>query len=241
MSVFRVKAEPGKEPCDWKVEKYSDIDYEEWVKRFNELPDLLGAGNIEGEQRAQVKEAMTAILIEGLMPAYLELKAIRKLKDSNLPIMDHRQPYEDLARKVWKAYKVYTQRAVELMGFDIGFLFQKETTFESGLIEFRKKHSNMRPTFEDLLKWARRVWQEPLANFRNTLEHEGRDHPEEFPAFYTPEHSERLFKFAWVTITDLLPMLLESKLPHGMRLVQQNGPGPRFTYHIPGFPNNITE
>lgn len=77
------------------------------------------------------------ILMDGLVPAFMELRAIRAPETAKLPLAERFQPYEDFARKLWKAYKDLTQRAAEAMGFDIGFLYQKDTKFDEGLSKFR--------------------------------------------------------------------------------------------------------
>ncbi len=56
-----------------------------------ELPTILEAGIIEGKQREDAKSALVSILIDGLMPAFSELKEIRAPVGKELPEMNRRQ------------------------------------------------------------------------------------------------------------------------------------------------------
>jgi hypothetical protein len=126
------------------------------------------------------------------------------------------------------------------MGYKIGFLFAKtDTTFRDGLAIFRQDNPTVHAKFEKLLEMTRSGWQGNLVKFRNSLlEHHGGDR-KEFEWFYKPENAEALFDVVWKTIANILPMLLESRLMHGTRLIEQrpDDPGPRwpqrFQYHIP--------
>lgn len=229
MSVFRIKTN-GLEPIHWKHEKFADIDYEEWMKQILDLLPIVDAGTIIGEQREKVKDAIGDIVIEGLMPAYLELREIRNAGKSDKPILDQRQPFEDLARKLWKAYKELMQNAARLMDFDIGFLFEKDKKFKDGLIGFRQRNPRLHKQFEKLLEMTRSGWQTELCKFRNSLlEHSGGDR-NDFEWFYNPENAEALFDEVWKTIANILPMLLEVRLMHNGRLIEQHpdDPGPRW-------------
>jgi hypothetical protein len=238
--VYRVK-DNGKEPCDWEIEKFADIPYERWVQDILELKVVLNAGSISGEQREQVNDAIGDIVFEGLMPAYLELQEIKKLNASSSPLLNRRQPYEDLARKLWKAYKELMQTAVRLMGFDIGFLFQNDKVFRTGLEKFRQDNPNVNKHFERVLEHGKTGWQEKLYRFRNSIcEHQGGTR-EDFEWFYEAANAEELFNDVWTAIAYILPMLLELKLFHGTRLVEQSpdDPGPRwperFRFDMPIF------
>lgn len=244
MSIFRTN-DNGGEPSSWEVKKFAEIPFEEWVRQMLDLLPLVDAGTIVDPKRQEVKEAITSILIEGLMPAYLELKEIRQLGTSGKPILHQWQPYEDLARKLWKAYKELMQNAVRLMDLDIGFLFQeKENKFRKGLAAFRQQNPRLREKFEELLEATRTSWQDALAKFRNSfLEHQGGDR-KDFEWFYKAENAEALFDAVWRAIANILPMLLELRLPNGVRLIEQSpdDPGPRwpqrFRYQVPGLGNS---
>lgn len=229
------------EPNQWKVEKFADIAWEEWVKQVLDLHRIVDAGTIYDPERAQLNEAITAILIDGLMPAFLELKQIRDPKTKSLPILDRQQPYEDLARKLWKAYKEHMQAAARLAGFKIGFLFDDDKKFNAGVEAFCKANPNLRAGFQKFLEETRQSWQNDLSSFRNKwLEHPIGDRSK-YDKFYTPEYAEAIFEAVWMAIVDIMAILLELKLQPGVRLVEQHpdDPGPkwaqRFRFDHPAF------
>lgn len=240
MGIYRMKVEHGVKPSEWPAEHFANVGSdEEFVKRFTELPTIVDAGTIQGQQREDVKHAILNVLMEGLVPAFSELQQIRTASP-NLPLMNRCQLYEGLAGKLWKAYKDLTQKAVRAMGFDIGFMFTKKD-FKEGLENFRKQNPKLRDSFDALLINAREKWQNDLAKFRNNwIEHQSGSQ-KQFQKFYTQEYAEELFDNVWRTIADIIPVLLETRLPFEGRLIERSHddggpPWPqRFQFHIPGF------
>lgn len=230
----------GQEPNKWTMAKFADIGAgEEFVKGMLDVTPVLDAGTIEEPTRAKVKEAILAILIEGLMPAFLELRQIRDSAGTPLPLLDQWQPYEDLARKLWNSYSDLTQKAARLMGFKIGFLYDDEKTFRDGLKEFRQANPALKEGFESFLEQTRERWQNDLAKFRNTwLEHKVSDR-RKFAKFYTVTYAEALFDATSKAILDILVALLELRLPRGVHLAEQSPDDPnpkwaqRFRYTLP--------
>jgi len=128
----------GKEPNEWPQVQFATVGAsEEFIEVFSgELLELLGASFIFGEERDAVKAAITTVLVEGLMPAFEHLRKIRLSVTHRIPELNRRQLYEDFARVLWHAYKDLFQKAVLLLGFDIGFQFDTEAKFKKGLADF---------------------------------------------------------------------------------------------------------
>jgi hypothetical protein len=240
MSVYRIKHEPGKEPRDWKVEKFAEIGWDEkFVRDMTELRTVLNATMIFGKQREDVNDAIGVILMDGLMPAFRELQQIRAAEGKQLLILDRRELHHDFCRKLWKAYKDLTQRAATEIGFNIGFLFKDPVDFKNGLKKFEEDHPNVRPELGNALEGTRSRWQNELARFRNTfLEHQDSD-PGVFEKFYEIKYVEALFDEVWNTIVELLAVLLEAKLPSHTKLAltdrnqMPNWPN-RFVFQVSG-------
>ncbi len=245
MVIRRIEVEPGVEPYKWTVVKLADIGADEpFVKGIDELLPIVDAGTIYEPQRKQVKEAITSILVDGLMPAFLELREIRDSVGKDIPLMNRMQPYEDLGRKLWRSYKELMQKAIKLMGFDIGFLFARtDKAFQDGMKKFRAANPRLRDGYEVFLEGNRKGWQHELSKFRNDwIEHPHED-PGKFAGFYHPKAAEDLFDCTWRAVADILPPLLELRLMDGVTLVEQHpgDPNPRwpqrFRYHHPSFAN----
>ena len=128
----------NKDPNQWVVKKYADVGATEpFMSQILDVQDVLNATLIFGADRERVSQSITMILMDGLLPAFLELRQIRDSVNKDLPIVDGYQLYEDFGRKIWKSYKELMQNAAKEIGFDVGFLFQKDTLFEQGLVRFR--------------------------------------------------------------------------------------------------------
>jgi hypothetical protein len=235
----------GREPNKWEVHHFANVGTgEPFVQGMLDLDPVVGACRFSESECKEVKETINSVLIDGLMPAFLELRQIREsVSNTTMPVLDRLQLYEDLGRKLWKAYKDLTEKAARAIGFKIGFLYDDEKKFQEGLKEFREKNPRLREGFEKFLESTRKEWQNDLAKFRNTwLEHQRGDR-EPFKKFYQPQYAEYLFEAVWRTIADILPPLLELRLTEGVRLVEQdpNDSGPRwaqrFRYDHPAFRN----
>jgi hypothetical protein len=122
------------EPQQWKVTHFANVGAsEEFIQQvMMEMPLLVDAGTIYEPQRQKVKDAIGAISIDGLIPAFTRLKQIRTSLQQELPELDRRQLYEDFTIAVWRAYKDRMPEALKLMGFNMGFLFQNDQNFEKG-------------------------------------------------------------------------------------------------------------
>ena len=98
---------------------------EEIIDTFSgELLELVDGSMIFGGDREAVKNAIMTVVVEGLMPPFEHLKKIRAAVLSPLPELNRRQLYEDSARVLWHAYKDLFPKAVQLLGFNIGFLWR---------------------------------------------------------------------------------------------------------------------
>ena len=63
-------------------------------------------------------------------------------------------------------------KAAYLLGFEIGFQFQKAAAFENGIKGFPSKHPCLIMDVPELLRRQREGWQKGLVEFRNDfLEH----------------------------------------------------------------------
>jgi hypothetical protein len=221
-SVWSV-TDNGKEPNEWKIVHYAAVGTsEEFIDFFSgELLELVDASAIYGSDRDKLKNSILTTLTEGLMPAFEQLKKVRLSLASPVPEINRKQHYEDFARVLWHAYKDLMPKTVSLLGFDIGFQFQKTGPFERGIDDFAKKHQNLIVDVPELLRRQREGWQQDLAKFRNEfLEHRSLD-VGEVEKYYRPQWAEMAFDFAWRTIAELIPVFLEARFAptYSIRLI----------------------
>jgi hypothetical protein len=227
-------------PRDWKVAPFASVGTDEpFVKEMLEVLDILNGTVIEGQQREKVKTAITTIMMDGLIPAVMELRVIRAPETINLPLAERFQPYEDFARKLWKAYKDLTQRAAAEMGFEIGFLYQKDTKFEEGLKKFRAEWPGLPAEFENWTRQTRKEWQNEFSKFRNGFVEHREGERMDFRMFYDNAFVEQLFESAWGMIVNLLVILMSLKLPPRVHIALNDekihGPWPnRFRWVVEG-------
>jgi hypothetical protein len=209
-SSIVVTHDNGKEPNEWPKEVFSDVGTnDEFVRQFaDEFMELMGATSIFDPERQDVKDALMVLLIEGLLPAYVRLREIRSSTGQQIPVLNRRQQFEGFAGELWRAYKALMPKATKLLGYDIGFLFQKPPDFKKGVTAFRAAHPS-RTNVLDLLLSQKVNWQNGLAAFRNFVEHRGAS-PEKFTEYYKPETAEFLFETVWRTMADILPVFIAS-------------------------------
>jgi hypothetical protein len=198
----------GKEPNQWPQEVFSSVGTnDEFVWQFAEFMDYIGATRFSEPQKGDIKEAIMVVLVEGLLPAYEHLRLIRAFDGKQIPVLNRRQHFEDFTSALWRAYKTLTPKATNLLGFDIGFLFQGTGRFESGATAFRAAHPD-EAFVTEYLQIQKKNWQDALGRFRNEfIEHRGAER-DEFAKFYELQTAEFLFNAVWRTIADLLPAFI---------------------------------
>lgn len=222
---------------------YADIGVnEEFVRELVlELPEILDATLVLGEDREKVRHAILDISLQGLMPAFEGLRQIRNSVGTNLPILNSRKLYEDFAISLWRAYKDLAQVAARLLEPDIGFIYQQDSAFDAGAQKLEAKLGEKARELVDRMRDDRQEWQSDFAEFRNYLEHKDGSDPTRFAKYYTPDEVEDLFDLAWNGIADLLTFLLSLRLPPDTRLVEvapEHRAGPmerRYRFVVAGF------
>jgi hypothetical protein len=210
--VWRFK-DNGKEPSQWERVQFTDGGAsEEFVEFFTgELLELLDASALYGNEREAVKDAIKSTLVEGLMRSFEHLRKIRQSVSVHIPELNRLQLYEDFARVLWHAYKDLMPKVALLLGFDIGFQFQKDAIFEKGLAEFNGKYPSLIMDIPGVLKRQRVNWQQGLSEFRNDFLEHRKQNISTFERYYQSETAEMLFDHAWRTMADLLPVFVEAR------------------------------
>ena len=78
------------------------------------------------------------------------------------------------------------QKAAKMMEPEIGFLFQKDAQFETGLAAWDKKRPGAEKALGGYLRKQRVDWQNDLADFRNYFEHKDETDPAVYAGRYDP-------------------------------------------------------
>jgi len=101
--------------------------------------------------------------------AFDELRSIRLYKDKPLPILNRKKHYENFARVLWHGYKDLWSKVAGLLGYNIGFVFQREANFNQSLEAFvSQNQSQLLLDVREFLTRQRTNWQHDLATFAMT-------------------------------------------------------------------------
>ena len=156
-------------------------------------------------------------------PLYLELNyaflAYRSLQGKLLKY-ERDKEYSNLYEHLWTAYKDRLPKVVKVLGFDIGFLFKKDTQFEAESLAYFASH-NLPSDLRRMMKQDRRLWQQGLADFRNLYRQHQTVGPEIEKVWFTPRCAEVIFDSVWQAIEDIIVKLLDAKLQaesHGLMI-----------------------
>jgi len=216
----------GKEPNEWDQAQFSatpaDRPFADFF--FDEIHDLVNASSIVNEDRQELRDAIMVMVTEGFLPAYEDLRAIRAYKeDRRIPVLNRKKHYDDFARTLWHGYKDLLPKVVGLLGYNIGFLFQRERNFTTGLEAFvADNRLNVLLDLAEFLPRQRNGWQRELMTFRNEyLEHRDADVAAQVEKFYEPAWAERVFVHAWRTAAELIVFLLETRFPAQMSITHR--------------------
>jgi hypothetical protein len=207
----------GKEPRDWDKAQFSstpaDSPFMDFF--FDELQNLVNTSTIFDQDRQELLDAIMIMATEGFLPAYEDLRAIRAYKGHHIPVLNRKKHYEDFARSLWHGYKDLMPKVVGLLGYDTGFVFQRDGKFKAGLEAFvADNHGDLLLNVAEFLPRQRNGWQEELKTFRNGyLEHRDADVAAQVERFYEPVWAEKVFLHAWRTAAELIVFLLETRFP----------------------------
>jgi hypothetical protein len=201
-------------PMPFEIRPYSDVGSGEpfLARLMLGLLDILDATMYP--KRIEIKEAIAAITMDCVLPAFLSLRELRKIADDrNAPVVSKQKHFDDMCKSLWSAYKDRTRTAAELMGYDIRFLCKEGPVFEFGCKEFQTAHPEVNEELIRRMKHNRSTWQSHLVRFRNDyLEHKKLTQ-QDVVAMYSLLQAESFFLNVWVAIEEILVMLLAAGLP----------------------------
>ena len=207
----------GKEPRDWDKAQFSSTPGEGPFMEFffDEIYELVNTSTIDGKDREELRDAIMVMVTEGLLPAYEDLRAIRAYKDKQIPVLNRKKHFDDFVRALWHGYKDLMPKVAALLGYNIGFLFQRDGNFKTGLEAFvTANRGDLLLDVAEFLPRQREGWQQELKTFRNEyLEHRDADVVAQVEKFYEPAWAEKVFVHAWRTAAELIVFLLETRFP----------------------------
>jgi len=217
----------GKEPNEWDQAHFSaapaDRPFADFF--FDEIHELVNGSTIVNEDRQEICDAIMIMVTEGFLPAYEDLRAIRTFKDNpRVPVLNRKKHYDDFVRALWHGYKDLMPRVLCLVGYDVGFLFQRDGNFKAGLEAFVTENRDyLLLDVSEFLPRQRDGWQQELKTFRNEyLEHRDADAAAQVEKFYEPTWAERVFVHAWRTAAELIVFLLETRFPPQMSITHRS-------------------
>jgi hypothetical protein len=225
-----------------RIELYANFGTGEvWVSRVMlGLLAVVDASTVPN--RDEVKEAI-GLVFEALTAAFNDLRTLRELTSrGDTPATESAAAYSGFYVHLWRAYKDRFQKSVPpALGYDIGFLWGADKTFDAGATAFAAAHPEVDARLIEMMRNDRREWQNDLALFRNEhLEHQRPVDRELLARFYRPDSADTAFENVWQAIEDITVQLLVSYLPTGVELVEipeeQRDPvvPRRFGFHVPG-------
>jgi hypothetical protein len=164
--------------------------------------------------RDEIKGAIVELAMHSVGQAFLSLRELRAIAaDPNVPHLTKTKAADEMYKCLWAAYKDRLQTAAKLIGFDIGFLYQNDSKFEEGCLEFMRKYPNVSSDLISRMRGYRSTWQPKLAAFRNDYtEHKTLD-ARAIAEFHNLAFAERMFEHVWVAAEELLFFMIAAHLP----------------------------
>ncbi|MFC1656410.1 hypothetical protein ACFL14_00370 [Patescibacteria group bacterium] len=193
------------------MEKYADFDSKNpWVARlWINLPELLNQTEFNEINKQDIANSIHDIC-EQLSIAFESLQKIKS--DQNLTVLTKESAFQNAYSALWRAYSDRFQTTCQKIGYDIGFLFEKNLKFEKDSIEFIKQHPEIPDDFRKILKIDRKIWQNGFADFRNQyIEHKQISHSIK-NVYYKLDMLESIFNNVWQAIEDSLAFFINVKL-----------------------------
>lgn len=196
-----------------ELKKITDFGTNEsWVARtemtmLDFIPFLrVGDGDnpvlaFEAKKEAATGLAMT--IAEELGQAFIDLRRLRESKGSLPTELETAKAYRDLYGHLWVAYKSRFQELMKLLGYDIGFIFDKDTKFAQLSTAFLAAHPGVDPHLTERIKEDKSSWQKALYTYRNDGEHNVKEPTFNEHPMHSLENAEAIFSNTWHAIEDI--------------------------------------
>jgi|GEM_PF-6010590 len=209
------------------LKKFSDVGMGELFmsRLFHFQGDILN-GLFGGKDKEDIQQAIMKVLFEGLEPAFRSLRGLRlKWHDDQIPEREKIQLVESVYTYLVIAFKDRFQDVVEKMGFEIGFIFQKQDHFLKGCQKFKTQYPKIDTAFIDTII-EDRVWINLMIAVRNNvIDHQAGKDPvviSRLSNFLNLNTVEVLFENCWKTMEDFLVVFADSLTDpkYGMKILE---------------------
>jgi len=217
MPIYRFDPQkPGKP----EAELFSNIDLSEpFAARIWGLLDILKLTNYKNKK--EINDAIFSVLTECLLPAHISLVNIRNHQTPPiLPELDRQKDYYDLHNHLWAAYKDRMPLVFKNSKFDVGFIFQKDANFETGLKKLKKDFPILTDDFCRTVAEDRNTWQKDMAMIRNDYIQHKKIESEVAEIFFTLENSEIIFQNIWLAIEQIILNFLVLEFPSSLKIIE---------------------
>jgi hypothetical protein len=199
---------------EFKVEPYANFGSgEPWVARvLLQWQSVVNAVPAFGATRDRFHLAEGEVF-ETLGMAFQVLRKLREQVAGNAPGLELAESYASLYGYLWSAYKDRFQKAIRILGPDLGFFWDKDSKFENGAAALVSDHAEY-SGLVDLMRLYRQNFHSALAYYRNSyLEHrQDEADPRMLQSFHRLEAAEDTFNKVW-----------RSRLPRCSRFVRRPG------------------
>lgn len=199
------------------VKLFSDVGMGEvFMARLMHVRNHILSGVYGLENRQEIEDSIMRVIFDGLEPAFRSLREVRKeWVDDKVPEKRKRQHIENVYTYLTIAFKDRFQQTAKEFGYEIGFIFQKDSTFKKGAQEFILRHPKIGNDLFQLAQDDRATWLSRMIAVRNiAIDHagdKGREEVEEMEKRLTPEDAETIFDNCWRAIEDTIIIFVLDK------------------------------
>ena len=157
-----------------------------------------------------------SLIFDGLEPAFRSLRELRKeWTDEKVPEKRKRQHAENVYSYLTIAFKDRFQQSAKEFGYDIGFIFKNEKSFEEGSKEFVRQHPKIGNDFIGLVRNDKLIWLGLMIQVRNdVIDHaagKDKERVRELEMNLTLERVEVVFDNCWRAIEDIILLFILDK------------------------------
>jgi hypothetical protein len=218
--IHSVKAEPGKEPRDWKVLTFADVGSNELFQmRFADLWRYFQGGMWPSEQQEKIRDAFWSMVLEGFTPPFMHLRqAIKLSSDPKTPILNLRNEYHSFYSTLWTAYRHRFDDLLQSMGYKASFIFaDKDATSQKEGANFAERHNIGSDVIAHIAE-NRSAWQNKLSKIRNRVIAHPQIPRENAAVIYQPSTAQAYFDHCWQTAEWFAAVLLAKHLSPSVEL-----------------------
>ena len=172
------------------------------------------------KQKQEKAKGQVMALAEELGQAFIDLRRLRVAGGAFSTQLETVKAYRDLYEHLWVSYKDRFQKLMQTLGFDVGFIFQKDEKLDQLAAVFLAAHPGVDPELIDRIREDKVGWHLALRTHRDDGEHNTDGPTLGDNPLHNLEGAEIIFSNTWHAMEDVFVCSMEEEFGNQLTIFE---------------------